>query len=381
MAAPQAAALAAALGCLQPGIDPVFLALLSQAEGLALTSHGLLVAIAQAGMALGSLIAWWAGDRLRGRVQMAAGTAGAVSVLLLLPAGGLASLLVLRAVHGAAMGLVYARAMATCAAHRPASAYGVVFVVQLALATVVSLALPEAGRIAGPGMAVASLALVPLLAVALLRRADRPGASRVGAALAIREPVPAAAWWLAVATLLFVAATMMVWSFAGALAGSAGIPDRVIGRAVALGSIAGAGAAIVVMRGRALRRLPLPLVALPCGLALASPVALTLPGHEALFVAAIAALNIGSTILIVRCSTLAVQGCADGRFRTLVACTHSLGMIAGPLLGAAMAAMSGIAGLRGGVAAVLLAGLAATVMTGLRFSGRPDSRRSPAPAR
>jgi hypothetical protein len=91
--------------------------------------------------------------------------------------------------------------------------------------------------------------------------------------------VPVAGWALAAATFWFICSTMLVWSFSAALATRAGIADRTIGQAVAIGSVVGALTAVAVMRERLL--VPLPVTALLSGLALASPVVLTVPGRTA----------------------------------------------------------------------------------------------------
>jgi hypothetical protein len=105
--------------------------------------------------------------------------------------------------------------------------------------------------------------------------------------------------------------------------------------------------------------LPLPVTAVLSGGALAAPILLTAPGQEPAFVAAIILLNIGSTAMITRCSGLATATSRDSRFRRFVACTHPLGLIAGPTLGSVMMAWFGPEGLLGGLAVTLTGGVAA----------------------
>ena len=352
-----AASLAAALGCLQPGIDPIYLTVLSDARPVPLEAHGLVVGFTQAGSALGALTVWWLGPVLpRGSVVAAAVLAFLCSVATAL-AGSLATVLACRAGYGLAMGVVYATTMAAYAAHRPSKAYGAVYLTQLILSTLVSLALPELMLAAGAKTALMAMALVPALALVVLvpfvRSAsmiDSPSGIAAG-----RSAVPVAGWALAAATFWFICSTMLVWSFSAALATRAGIADRTIGQAVAIGSVVGALTAVAVMRERLL--VPLPVTALLSGLALASPVVLTVPGADGAYVASIVLLNIGSTAIIIRCSGLATATSRDSRFRVFVACTHSLGLIAGPLLGTAMMALFGREGLLIGVALALTGGL------------------------
>jgi hypothetical protein len=152
---------------------------------------------------------------------------------------------------------------------------------------------------------------------------------------------------------------MLVWSFSAALATSAGIADRTIGHAVAIGSMAGALTAIAVMREKLL--LALPVTALLAGAALASPIALIAPGEDAAFVVSIILLNIGSTAIIIRCSGRAAATSTDSRFRTFIACTHSLGLIAGPVLGTVMMTLFGSIGLLASLVFTLSAGIGAII--------------------
>lgn len=374
--------LAASLGCLQPAIDPVFLTLLSEAGQVSLSSHGLIVGGTQAGAAAGGLLVWRYGERMPQSLFVAAAALACLAGLLTAATTAFAAILLLRCAYGAAMGMVFAHAMARCAARHPNTAYGGMFLLQLLLATLASLALPALALARGPHAALALLALAPALAFAALlvagplRAGETGSAHHTGSGSAAQ--VPPAGWALAAATFCSICATMLVWSFAGALAATAGIAESVIGEAVALGSLVGAATALAVMRERVL--VPLPVTALLASMMLISPILLTSPGHDQAFVLSIILLNIGSTALIVRCSGLATATSRDSRFRTLVACTHSLGMIAGPLTGSILMATLGSQGLLAGVAVVLTVGFAAiafaakqgVIMHSLRVDLMPD---------
>ena len=358
-----AAPFAAALAVLQPGIDPVFLMLLSNACRVPLAAHGMIVGGTQAGAAIGSLLVWRLGTRLPYKAVI--GAAGvALLCSLMTPLGeGAAEVLTLRCCYGLAMGMVYAYAMAAYAAHGANKAYGAVFLIQLILSTLVSVGMPELELMLGEDGALATLSMVPASAmVSLLAMTVADDAVDGGSPIAVetRSAIPVAGWALAAATFWFICSTMLVWSFTAALATAAGIENRTIGHAVAIGSIVGALTALAVMREKLL--FPLPLTALLSGAALASPIILTAPGQDAAFVVSVILLNIGSTAIIIRCSGLATAASADSRFRIFVACAHSLGLIAGPLLGSAMMAMFGPAGLLAGVLIALPAGLGAVIL-------------------
>lgn len=362
IAAPLAAPFVAALACLQPGIDPVFLSILTSANGTPLLTHGWIVGGTQAGAAIGSLAVWRLGPALRHRAIVIAALVALACSIATTTVGLLGALLALRFGYGLAMGVVYARAMATYAAGRPTKAYGAVFLVQLVLSTLVSLTLPELALVAGPRSALAAFALVPGLAfVALLATGRTAGGERdAGVAPEARHSVPVAGWALAAATFWFICSTMLVWSFTAALASSAGIADRTIGRAVAIGSVVGALTALTVMRERQV--VPLPVTAVLAGLSLAAPIVMIGPGADLMFVASVVLLNIGSTAIIIRTSGLATAASQDLRFRTFVACTHSLGLIAGPVLGSAMVGAMGPAGLGWGVAFALAGGVGSVLL-------------------
>lgn len=298
-------------------------------------------------MAVGSLIIWWAGSRM----PRLAGPVAALGALLAAACTALVGspemLMDIRAVYGFAMGLIYTQAMSDAAAGRPNGAYGAVFLLQLILSSICALLLPAVADATSPGVALATLCAVPLLALLLsISRADI--VPHLGLDLELpqqgeRRPVPAAGWALAAATFLIICSTMMVWSFTGALAVQARISEDIIGGAVAIGSIAGALTALTVMREQPI--IPLPVTGFLSGLALLSPIFATSLGGPMLFVAAVILLNIGSTAIIIRGSGMATAQSRDPLFRRLVACTHPLGMIVGPVIGSVATSLMGTAGL------------------------------------
>ncbi|MBB3954958.1 MFS transporter [Novosphingobium sediminicola] len=349
---------AAVLGCLQPAIDPVFLTLLSLATPLRAADHGWVVGMTQTASALAATMVWWLGPRMSMRAALALALGAMVAGLLTPLAQGFGGLLMLRAIYGLGMGAVYARAMGGFAAARPTGAYAIVLLVQLMLATLVSLALPDLAARIGAGRALGLLALVPLAAAVALHFAREGGGHR--ATPVGNGATPRAGWALALANFWFICATMMVWSLCGALAVQAGHSEGLIGRAVAIGSLAGAATAIAVMRERL--RVPLPVTACLVGAALLAPLVLTRPGAGAGFVLAMVLLNIGSTAIIIRCSGLASALGLGPRFRVFVAATHNLGMSAGPALGSGMLWVMPDGGLLLGAGLAVLAGVGAVVI-------------------
>ncbi|PZU58544.1 MAG: MFS transporter [Sphingobium sp.] len=351
----------AAIGCLQPGIDPVFLTILSAAHGLDPLRHGWIVGATQGGMALGALAVWRYRHALPARrmVPMAAGFAFLCGIATAL-FGDFAALLLIRGLFGLAMGVIYTDAMSEAAARRPTTAYAAVFLAQLLLSTAVALLLPFVSDAVSPRAALVALTAGPLV-IAGLALTARPWARILSGAPPFPAPggtsVPPAAWALAAAAFAFICATMLVWSFTGALAAGEGLDEEVIGFGVALGSVVGALTAIAVMRERPL--VPLPLTGLLAGLCLLSPLVLIPLGGSTPFIGAVLLLNIGSTAIIIRCSGAATAASGDPLFRRFVACTHPLGMIAGPVLGAVMAGAAGRPGLEAGALSVLVAAMAA----------------------
>lgn len=244
----------ASLALLQPGIDPVFLTLLSAAHDVPPEFHGWIVGSTQLGMALGSLAAWRLGERLQGRKSLLAALAALAASIATIHVEASGALLAIRGLYGLAMGLLYTQAMAAAARRRPSGSYGAVFLVQLVLSTAVALLLPVMSDMFGPRSALALLCLAPfstLLACLLFPEALGVVPPSAGSLLTEQPAsVGAQGWLYAASALAFICATMMIWSFTGALALEARIGEEVVGRAVALGSLAGAATALVVMRER-----------------------------------------------------------------------------------------------------------------------------------
>lgn len=357
-----ACVVAAALALLQPGIDPVFLTLLTAATGLAPSDHGWIVGATQGGMAIGAVLVW------RGGIHLPQGTP-AIAALIALGASlmtpaleELEALVAMRGLFGIGMGVAYTHAMSMAATCRPTGAYGAVFLIQLLLSTLVALALPAIGDATSPAVALRLLALAPAALLLLSTRTPYTGAMPAPALHPDEKtPPPPQAWALATALFCFIAATMMIWSFAGALAMAAGMDDLVVGAAVSIGSVVGALTALAVMHERP--RVPLPLTGLLSGLCLLAPLALTRPGAPALFILSIGLLNIGSTATIVRFSGLATAaGDSSPLFRRFVACVHSLGMIAGPVAGSLLSDGFGPQGLVDGALVTLTGGCIALLV-------------------
>jgi hypothetical protein len=352
------AILLACIGCLQPGIDPVFLTLLSSASGLSPEFHGWVVSATQTGMAAASLATWrWGSHFPQAGFVMAAGVA-VLAALTTSQVAGFVPILLLRAGYGAAMGVLYTQAMSHAAVNRPHGAYGAVFLCQLMLSTVIALVLPAVSDIAGPSTALAVLALPPMAALALIAaaapRTVRIQPHRFMPSGPEHHRTGSRAWASAAATLLFICATMMVWTFCGALAVDAGFSEDLIGRSVALGSLAGAATAFLVMREQPV--VPPPIVGVLAGVSLLAPIAAARLGNPELFLIAIVAFNIGSTAIIVRTSGLASAASRDQLFRRFVACTHPLGMIMGPLTGSLATGLLGRPGLLVAAVSAITAG-------------------------
>jgi hypothetical protein len=334
----------AALALLQPGIDPVFLVLLSGHSGLSLADHGLVVGASQAGMAAGALCAALV-PHLPRRSLASAAAAGILACIATVAVDGLIALLIIRAVFGFTAGLLYAASLRAAAAQAPAHALGTIMALQLAAATLVALLLPAVATFAGPGVALLCLAVVPLANLALLV----PDSAR---------PAPASAATPAprfdanvVAAFLFVAASMMIWSYIGARAVAVGLSDQTVGMGIALGSVAAGAAAMAVARGAC--RLPIPLAGLLAAVAMASP--FVAPATTAGFGAAMIAFNIGATYAFARFSAVAIE--RDDAARRLVPAIQAAAMVAGPLCAAAAVGRGGFAAL----ATVSITALAAAV--------------------
>lgn len=348
----------AALGILQPGIDPVFLALISNAHGLEPALHGWIVSATQAGLALGSLMSLVAGSRLPAFAFAGTMAAAVLMALLTSVTGDFAALLILRTLHGVAMGMLYTQAMAHAARMRTNGAFAFAFLLQLALSTIVAAILPVLAQTMGAPMALAVLALAPLVCLIVVLFA--PGALGLeggqgavgssggradvlpvsGSAGKADGALPVQLGLAALALFCFVCATMMVWSLTGAMAMAAGFDDKTIGMAVSIGSLVGAVTALAVFRERVI--VSPRLTALLCGLCLMAPVAGARSGDAVQFVAALILFNIGSTAIVIRCSGFAAAE-ALRRSQTamrFVYCVQSTAMIAGPSIGS-LAAMTG----------------------------------------
>jgi hypothetical protein len=247
-----------------------------------------------------------------------------------------------------------------------------VFLVQLVLSSGLALLLPAISDALGPRTALLTLCLAPLAVLATrLAFPVALGARRVAATVRaddFREPVGAQGWFYAASALGFICTTMMVWSFVAAVAIDAGISDDVVGQAVALGSVAGALTALVVMRERPM--VPPALTGVLAGVTLLAPLAMAGTGDVS-FVCAIVLFNVGSTAIIVRTSGLAAGVSRDALFSRMVTCTHSVGMIAGPVLGGLATWMLGSFGL---LCAAVLTAAAGCLSLGL--AGVGPRRRS-----
>ncbi|MBT0667466.1 MFS transporter [Novosphingobium profundi] len=336
------AILAGALALLQPGIDPVFLSLLSKAHALDPTLHGWIVSATQAGLAAGSLLSLLAGSRLPPYTFALAALLALAAALGTALSGEFATLVVLRAAFGLATGLIYTQALAHAARHRPTAAFAATFLLQLLLSMIAAIALPALAESFDARLALVGLALVPgaLLAILLLVP-DPIGThcewSRAAQDASVRRAEPAGSGFslqialLAGAILGYVCATMMVWSMTGSMALAAGFSNATIGNAVSIGSLAGAVTALALFAERI--RVSPKLTAVLCGLSLMAPVFATIHGHPLLFILGIIAFNIGSTAIVIRCSGFAASACRSTRDLRFVSCLQTLGMIAGPAIG------------------------------------------------
>jgi predicted MFS family arabinose efflux permease len=340
----------AALALLQPGIDPVFLVLLSRHSGLALADHGLVVGASQAGMAVGAVVAALA-PRLSRRALAVAATAGVIASAATVLADGLLAILACRAVFGLAAGLIYTATLRAATVRAPAHAMGTIMFLQLVAATLVALVLPAVAGLAGPGAALLCLAAIPLANLALLVP-DTAIPRRARSIVAVPQPIDP----VLVAVFLFVAASMMVWSYIGAQAVTAGLSSQTVGFGVALGSIAAGAAALMVARGASW--LPAPVSATLAALAMATPFAA--PASTLGFVAAMIAFNVGATYAVARFSALAIE-CGDDA-RGLVPALQGVAMVVGPLCAAAAVGRGGFPAL---AAVSVLTLLIAVAMLGI----------------
>ncbi len=357
----------AALGILQPGIDPVFLALLSQAHGLAPAFHGWIVSATQAGLAAGSLASLLTGARLPRACLPLAALVALATALATAWSGTFAVLIALRATFGIAMGVIYTQAMAHAARHLPNGAFAAVLLLQLILSMIVALGLPALAEQTDAHLALALLAAAPFLTLLILLLTPDPLGQREELhdriSTAHQGPVerPHARASLsgrpigliAAAIFFYVCATMIVWSLTGAMALAEGFGNATLGTAVSLGSLAGALTALAVFRERIV--IPPQLTSLACGLALLAPMAAAPTGSPALFILAIAVFNVGTTAIVIRFSGFAAAASRSANSLRFVSCLQTLGMIAGPAIGSLVTMLAGSHGPE----------LAATTMIGL----------------
>ncbi|PZN95916.1 MAG: MFS transporter [Alphaproteobacteria bacterium] len=338
--------LVAAIALLQPGIDPIFLVLLSHHSGLAPADHGLIVGASQTGMAVGALL-FAAIPRLRGHSCRWAAVGATLAGLATVTVTGLAALVVVRALFGLCNGLLYASALSSATRRDPAQAMGIVLLTQLVLATIVALALPQIATHAGSGPALALLAGLSLAAAALACR------DRCDSAASAPHPGGAAArdTGAAAAVFLFVAGSMMVWSYAGASAVVAGLSEATVGAAVALGSIAGGGASLLVALGarRGWRALPLVPAGSLAALAMLAPFAV--PAGAVGFIAGMVIFNLGATYAVARFSAHAIATTPNSA--RIVPAVQTSAMVVGPLAAALAVHGGGVAALAGAAAAAL----------------------------
>lgn len=340
--------------------------------------HGWIVGATQSGMALGSLVVWRMGARLPRQLPASAAITALCAGLATAALANPITLAAIRFGYGFAMGLVYTQAMAQAAAKRPSGAYGAVFLSQLVLSTLVAPLLSILAEAASERFALMVLCLVPLTVFTLALRLP-PAASPSVASTPTRfeegdRGTSASAWLFAVATFLFVTAAMMVWTFLGALTGSAHLGDKVLGEAVALGSIAGVFTAFAVLRERPV--VPPVLNGLVSGLTLLAPIFATGPGASAAgLVIAVVLFNIGSTAIIIRSSGLASAASGNLIFRRFVSCTHCLGMVTGPLAGSAIRMALGKEALLFATSVPIVAGCIA--LFAAAFAGPSGSSTSP----
>ncbi|WP_404713921.1 MFS transporter [Sphingomonas sp. MMS24-J13] len=322
----------AALACLQPGIDPVFLVLLSGNPAIPLSSHGLIVSASQLGMMLGAVFYWRLPGRIgRGRAALVAAAALATSLMTAF-ADTVAVLVALRALYGLGTGILYTRAASAAAARNAPQAFGTIFLMQLLLSSLVAAVLPWLAGQAGPAIGLAALAIGPATILILLALSRGPEAqARPRFAATTRATDKAGSIAAAAALFLFICATMMIWSHVGAAAMEAGLDDGEIGWGVAIGSLSGAVPAIASSYLRS--RLPLLIGAGASALAMISPLLFGGVMDVVTFTILMVLFNVGSTYVIIRCSALAVELNPTGFMRRAASAMHPAGMIAGPMIG------------------------------------------------
>jgi hypothetical protein len=266
---------------------------------------------------------------------------------------------------------LYASAASAAARHDPAHALGTIFLFQLLIASGVALVVPALGTAAGSGIALAALAVAALANVALAGAAADAGPRELPAEPAATTVPNAAFAATAAGVFLFVAASMMVWSYVGAEALGAGLGDRTIGLGVALGSLAGVAAAWLVAHRPAL--LPATVAALAAAIAMAAPL-LPIAGAGS-FLAAMILFNLGATYAVPRFSALAIDRNGSATARRLIPALHSIAMIVGPVAAAVAVQTRGFAALAMLASATLLAAVLALLgAAALERNGKPPAR-------
>jgi hypothetical protein len=336
----------AALACLQPGIDPVFLVLLSGNPAISLSSHGLIVSASQFGMMLGAVFYWRSPARIgRSRAAMLAAAALSLSLLTAL-ADAVAALVALRALYGFSTGVLYTRGASAAAARNAPQAFGTIFLMQLLLSSLVAAVLPWVAGQAGTATGLALLALAPatiLMLLLLARGTEAPAQPQSRFAGQKPSPNKAGSIAAAAALFLFICATMMIWSHVGAAAMEAGLDDGEIGWGVAIGSLSGAVPAMATsyLRGR----FPVLLGGGASALAMVTPLLFRGSMDVTSFTIMMVLFNVGSTYVIIRCSALAVELNPTGFMRRAASAMHPAGMIAGPMIGFVAMRFNGATGL------------------------------------
>ena len=337
----------AALACLQPGIDPVFLVLLSLNAPVPSDDHGLIVGASQFGMMLGAVLYWRAPGRIGGPASRMMAVLALAACLATPLTASVMALVALRGMHGLCMGVLFTHTMSRASAHCPSHAYGTMFLFQLLLSSVCAALLPYLAGEVGAAAALAALALVPGVILAL-QVTERPaiGAASVPSPLPdadARHAVPVASLAATGALFLFICANMMIWSYVGAAATAAGLAEEAIGWGIAIGSLSGALVALTASYLR--RRVPLLIGGAASAIATVSPLAIA-PGIGAWgFLALMILFNLGTTYSVIRCSAQAILLDPTATTRRTVSAMNPIAMMAGPLIGFASVKLQGSSGL------------------------------------
>jgi hypothetical protein len=338
----------AALACLQPGIEPVFLNLLTAHAGLPPVQHGWVAGGGQLGMALGALLCWSVPSTTTRVVALVATLTASAVGLLMVGAVEIEWIILIRAIMGFCSGLVFTRATGAATRANPNHAFGMILLIQLLLATAVSIILPLAATATTPAFAIGLTSLCPIAMFVLLAGEGTPVDDRSAARPLIPSTVgrrpPLVSVALVLAMFLVVATTMMIWSYAGALGTFMGLGDQSVGLGVAVGSFSGVLPALAASRTSP--RAPPALTGLICGLAMLTLLAIpALRMGEAGFITAMCLFNVGSTFAIIRFSALAVGQNAPAALRRCVAALHCAAMVAGPFAAGGAVNLAGFDGL------------------------------------